>query len=165
MSIIIRVGVCTEDPRKLDKRPNFESSSPAEISVDVKDNCSIMSPQFILTAALVDLTQYNFLHVPSWGRYYYINDIVALTGSRVSIRCAEDVLTSNADQILGLSAYVVRSEQHKNAYLPNSSYHAQTNRQCETIPFNRTPFTANYGSDQVYLLSIMGGSQQPTQGG
>lgn len=158
MSVNIRIGQCTEDPRKLDKRPNFESSTPTTIAADIKDNCSTMHPQLVLTASLVNLTQYNYLEIPSWGRYYYIDDIVVMTGGRVAVRCSEDVLTSNADQILTLTAFVQRSEQHKTPYLPNSDYNVQCNRQCETIPFNITPFRANYATDEVYLLTVMGGA-------
>jgi len=160
LAINIRIGICNEDPRKLDKRPNFESSSPVTVAADIKDSCSLSSPQFVLTASLVDVSKYNYIHVSAWhDRYYFIDDFVVMPGSRIMIRCSVDPLTSNADEILQLTAMVSRSESRKNKYLPNSNYHAQANRQCQTIPFDRTPFTANYATDQVYLLTVMGGSQ------
>lgn len=157
MSIVIRLGKCTEDPRKLDKAANFESSNPVSVTADLKDSCSVMDPQFILSTQAVSLVNYNYIQVQSWGRYYYIQDIVTMPGSRVAIRCAEDVLTSNAADIKNLTGFVSRSESSKTPFVPNSSYHVQANRQCETIAFNRTPFVANYGTDQVYLLTVMGG--------
>jgi len=160
LAINIRIGICNEDPRKLDKRPNFESSSPVTVAADIKDSCSLSAPQFVLTASLVDVSKYNYIHVSAWhDRYYFIDDFVVMPGSRIMIRCSVDPLTSNADEILQLTAMVSRSESRKNKYLPNSNYHAQANRQCQTIPFDRTPFTANYATDQVYLLTVMGGSQ------
>lgn len=159
MAINIRLGVCNEDPRKLDKRPNFESSSPVTVAADIKDSCSLNAPQFVLTASLVDVSSYNYLHVAAWhDRYYFIDDFVVMPGSRILIRCSVDVLTSNADEILQLNAMVSRSESSRNAYLPDNNYHPLNSRDCQTIAFNRTPFTANYATDQVYLLTVMGGS-------
>lgn len=160
MAINIRLGISTEDPRKLDKRPNFESSNPVTVAADIKDSCSLNAPQLILTASLVDVSRYNYVHVAAWhDRYYFITDFVAMPGSRIMIRCRVDALTSNADEILQLTAYVARSESKRNAYLPDSNYHPMSSRNCETIPFNRTPFAANYATDQVYLLTVMGGVQ------
>lgn len=160
MSISIKIGTCTEDPRKLDKRPNFLASDPDTILVDIKDVCSIMRPQFVLITANVELSQYNYLEVPAWNRYYYIEDIITMPGYRTAIQCREDVLTSYADQIKGLTANIQRAESStlRNALIRDPGYNVQSNRQCETIPFNRTPFAANYATDQVYLLTVVGGT-------
>ena len=159
VAINIRLGICNEDPRKLDKRPNFEISSPVTVAADIKDSCSLNNPQFIFTASLVDVSRYNYIHVAAWhNRYYFIDDFVVMPGSRIMIRCSVDPLTSNADDILQLTALVSRSENQKSAYLPNENYHAYNTRACVTLPFDRTPFSANYSTDQVYLLTVMGGA-------
>lgn len=160
MSISIKIGTCTEDPRKLDKRQNFESSEPATITVEIKDTCSIMRPDFVLVSTNVQISGYNYIHVPTWGRYYFIDDIVTMPGYRTMIRCREDVLTSYADQISNLTGNVQRAESTslRNALVKDPGYNVQSNRQCETIPFNRTPFAANYATDQVYLLTVVGGT-------
>lgn len=164
MSLSIKIGSCTEDPRKLDKRPNFESSEPATITVDIKDTCSIMRPDFVLISTNVQISGYNYIHVPTWGRYYFIDDIVTMPGYRTMIRCREDVLTSYADQISNLTGNVQRAESTslRNALVKDPGYNVQSNRQCETIPFNRSPFAANYATDQVYLLTVVGGTDTST---
>ena len=75
------------------------------------------------------------------------------------IRCAEDVLTSNAEQIKNLSLYLDRTEQETNAdkYLNDRRVPAELRRQCITLDFDRTPFTANYANDTVYVLTVLGG--------
>lgn len=160
MSISIIIGTCTEDPRKLDKRPNFAANAPRTITAQIKDNSSIMRPSLALSASIVDIANYNYLHVPSWGRYYYINNIIAATGAQIILQCAIDVLTSYADAIGDLTINLERVEQDRdhNRYITDPLLPRQANRQCETIPFNRTPFAANYATDQVYLLTVMGGS-------
>lgn len=164
MSISIKIGTCTDDPRKLDKLPNFISSNPTEITVDVKDVCSIMRPEFVLITTNVDISQYNYVQVPAWGRCYYIEDITTMPGSRTAIRCREDVLTSYSDQIKLLTANIQRAESSalRNGLIRDTGYNVQANRQCETIPFNRTPFAANYSTDQVYLLTVVGGTDTST---
>lgn len=168
MPLIIRIGYTTEDPRKLDKRNNFNQNSPQNHSATIKDNCSVMTPDFIVSASLADLARSNYLEVPIWGRFYYIDDLVTMPGGRVSIRCREDVLTSNAEQIGDLYAYLDRTEQESDRakYLADSSVPTELRRQCITMEFDRTPFRANYSVDRVYVLTVLGGTEhQMPEGG
>ncbi len=157
MSVSIQFGQCTADPRKLDKSADFQPGSP--VIAAIKDNCSIMTPDFIVSASIVDLATCNYLKCSTWSRYYYITDLVTMPGGRVMIRCSEDVLTSNADQIKQLSLYLDRSQQKANAdkFLNDRRVPAELRRQCITLDFDKTPFTANYGSDTVYVLTVLGG--------
>ena len=97
MAITITLGTITVDQRTLDKRQNFTDSEPADISAKLKDNCSVMQPIFLLTASVVDIVNYNYCYVSDWGRYYFIRNVITMPGGRIELRCAEDVLTSNAD--------------------------------------------------------------------
>lgn len=172
MAVSIQYGQCTADPRKLDKSTDFQGDSP--VTATIKDNCSIMTPDFIVSASIVDLATCNYLKCTTWSRYYYITDLVTMPGGRVMIRCSEDVLTSNAEQIKQLSLYLDRTQQKVNAdkYLNDRRVPAELRRQCITLDFDKTPFTANYGSDTVYVLTVLGGyghtqsssaKQQPEQ--
>ena len=159
MPLTIQVGYTTEDPRKLDKSSNFYRSSPRSFTATIKDNCSVMSPDFIVSASLVDLANCNYLHCDGWGRYYFIDDLITMPGGRALIRCREDVLTSNADQIRNLSGYLIRTADgtHTNKLIRDNVFPAQANRQLQIYQFNASPFTANYSSDLVYLLTVVGG--------
>lgn len=160
MSISVQFGICTEDPRKIDKRSNFAGSSPINVSCTIKDNCSIQDPVFILATGSVNLSKYNYAYVAVWGRYYFIVDMNTMPGGRVAVKCVEDYLTSNADQILALSLYLDRTEEKEksNVYLPDSRIPTEQRRQQITIDFNSTPFTANYAADTVYVLTVLGGA-------
>lgn len=157
MPVTIQYGKCTADPRKLDKSGDFDGGSP--VTATIKDNCSIMTPDFIVSSSIVNLLTCNYLYCSTWSRYYYITDLVTMPGGRVVIRCSEDVLTSNAAQIKQLSLYLDRSQQKTNAdkYLNDRRVPAELRRQCITLDFDRTPFTANYASDTVYVLTVLGG--------
>ena len=162
MSITIRVGICTEDPRKLDKRPNFEASTPTEITVDVKANCSIMRPDLIVATTNVNLVTCNYLQIPSWGRYYYIRDLVTMPGAQTMIRADEDVLTSNADAIKNIVGTVGRQESAamREKYLFDPKMLRKSKIYTETIPFSKNVFSMWDGAffDQVhYVLAVVGG--------
>ena len=159
MALNIQVGYTTEDPRKLDKRTNFNSSSPTPFTATIKENCSVMSPDFIVSTSLVNLANSNYVHCDEWDRYYFIDDLVTMPGGRVAIRCREDVLTSNADQIRTLSGYLIRTADdiHTNKLIRDNVYPAQSNRQMQIYQFDASPFTANYASDIVYVLTVVGG--------
>lgn len=162
MSITVKLGICTEDPRKLDKSVNFFGNNPTEISAILKDNCGIMTPVFIVSPGSINISRYNYCYVPSWGRYYYIIDMVAMTGSRIAVKCDEDVLSSNAAAINDLQLYLNRTATDvlSSEYMGDDGVPAELRRRCITLDFNTTPFTANYGSDTVYLLTVLGGTGQ-----
>lgn len=162
MAISIQLGSVSVDPRTLDKRPSFSDSQPATVSAQIKDACSIMQPTFILTAAAVDFVNYNYVHVQSWGRYYFIRNVITMPGSRVELQCREDVLTSNADQIKALSINLSRSSSNKNARLTDSLQPSQANRQCQTIEAaDSYIYTAN-PDDIRYVLTVQGGAHRAT---
>lgn len=160
MAISIQLGSVSVDPRTLDKRPSFTDSQPATVSAQIKDACSIMQPTFILTAAAVDLVGYNYLHVQSWGRYYFIRNIITMPGSRVELQCREDVLTSNAEEIKAMQINLARSTSQINTRITDGSRPAQANRQCETIAFKDCLLGANYDTDIIYVLTVQGGAHR-----
>lgn len=158
MSITIKIGSISVDPRTLDKTTDFSSSTPVEITAKVKDSCSVMNPRFILSASVVDLIEYNYCYVSDWGRYYYIDNMVTMPGGRTEIVCREDVLTSNVDAIKAMKINLARSTSQINTRITDGSRPAQANRQCETIAFNDCHLGANYASDIVYVLTVQGGA-------
>lgn len=164
MSITITVGTITVDPRTLDKRNNFSASTPSDITANLKDNCSIMQPIFILTASAVDIVVYNYVYVPDWNRYYFIKNIITMPGRRVELFCAEDVLTSNADDIKNIVGTVGRqqSEQMRDKWLPDPKMLQSSKIYTENLHFSANPFI--YGDGTVldpqihYILSVVGGN-------
>lgn len=157
--ITIKIGSISVDPRTLDKTTDFESSSPSSVTARIKDNCSVMNPRFILTAAVVDLINYNYCYVQAWGRYYYIDNMITMPGGRTEIVCREDVLTTNADAIKNLKISLVRSQAQPNKKMLDNFRPSQVNRQCETIEFkNCLVGSVNFDTDICYVLTVQGGA-------
>ena len=152
----IQVGTCTADNRLVDKTSFITLGSP--VNCEVYHECSIMSPTFLL-AYNSSYINCNYLYVSAWHRYYFIVDETVAPGGRIYLSCQEDVLMSNKNEIKALSGYLVRTEDNKlnNKYIYDKRHPYQENRKCRTYDFNRSPFTANYAQDVVYILTVVGG--------
>jgi hypothetical protein len=126
-------------------------------NAQVYRDTSIMSPQF-----LVDYAGYvvnsNYVHVPSWNRYYYVTDVTAMPGGRAVMHCREDVLMSNKDAIMNLDAYVIRGKgSNRDTNMVDSEQPVRITRDCNTIKFPSTPFAASTG--YCIVLSVVGGKR------
>lgn len=77
--------------------------------VVLKADTNLMRPTFILkTSPLVYNS--NYLYNSFTKRYYYIRQITAMSGGRISIDCDIDVLYTYKNEILNSSGWVVRSD-------------------------------------------------------
>ena len=67
---------------------------------------------------------YNYMYISSFGRYYFIDDIVSVNNKLWEIHASVDVLYSFADEILSNSAIIEKSENNANAnlYLDDGSF-------------------------------------------
>lgn len=154
----ITTGICTSDPRVLDKRPYITNtrSMAAQYKAAVIDQ----KPDIIVDTASWP-SAHNYMQIGS--NYYYIRDITRMPGGQTMLHCEQDPLTTMCDQIKNLNAAIIRQERDTSGRLIiDQAYTYQANRQCQTLAFNRTPFTANYASDRVYLLTVLGGVDNAT---
>lgn len=58
----------------------------------------------------VSLYYANYVYIPEFKRYYYINDIIVVTNALIQINTDVDVLMSFKDDILNLDAFIGRNE-------------------------------------------------------
>ena len=77
-------------------------------SVLLKENCTLEAPVIKLhSATIAEYALYNYVHIPAFGRYYFIVDRTYSAGSEVLISCTEDVLASFKTEILASSAFIL----------------------------------------------------------
>lgn len=121
------------------------------------DNTSILEPTFRLisdSGTVGYWRKFNYLHCPNLGRWYYITDIIFMSGGVVEIHCKVDVLMSYSDLILDSTQVINRSEHMQTPLLID-----------EQLPFDNGTYTSiinidcpHYFSNHVsYLLKIGGG--------
>lgn len=85
------------------KRP---SGVPHVVDVSLKRETSMTNPTFIMT---IDNEVYNYVWVPDWGRYYFINDIVYGNSNLCELRCTLDILATYKDDISNYMGFVERT--------------------------------------------------------
>ena len=90
----------------------------------LKGDASIMNPVFVLESDNDYLSGVNYLYWQEGGRYYYIDDIQMLTGSRMAFYCSVDVLQTFRNEIKAQTAIVDKQESRNetNLYLNDGSF-------------------------------------------
>ena len=76
------------------------------VEVNLKQATNINNPVFVLTSNLVN---FNYVYVPSWSRYYFVNDVVFGNNDLIELHCSLDVLASFRSNILTYDAFVERT--------------------------------------------------------
>ena len=95
-----------------------------------KNALDILHPSVLLdmNIDIGDVRKYNYMYIPKFSRYYFIDSISAEGGLiRIDGRC--DVLNSHKKDILASKQYILRQEKNNNSpylddnMLPISSKH------------------------------------------
>lgn len=153
MAETIQIGSTSSDPRVLSKQINLTISA----NVNLKMPCSMVAPTFLLDYQSA-FTSCNYLYFPSWGRYYYIKDIVMLDGGRCEFQCAVDPLMSFQNEIKGLNVLVKRQQQKRSSLQVDGEYPICCSYVPDYYVFPNNVITG-YGASNPYVLSLVGGSE------
>ena len=108
------------------------------ISGTMREACSIVNPVFTIE----DFTSFNpatanYCYIASFGRYYYINNIVVITNKLYEVHCHVDVLASFKSGIRSNSAVIARQENKDcyNLYLQDGVFKQLANPNYEIKKF------------------------------
>ena len=124
------------------------------ISGEIKHGCSIVAPVIhIKNAGLLPLN-YNYCYIPSFKRYYYINDWT-IEGGIWSASLNVDALASWRSNILNSSEYVLRnSKTYDNSIIDNFySTKSKVTKQMDSVTF----FDGTNLSTGSFIVGILGG--------
>ncbi len=108
------------------KKPNSTAQpagAGAPVSFALKGACSVQAPVLALQGPA--RPNANYIYIPSFGRYYWIEDISWNLGEW-EIRCRCDVLASYKAQIGASSQYVLRAAAEQDEYLIDNLYPTRT---------------------------------------
>ena len=105
------------------------------VSGVLKEETSIIDPVIKIECDLADVTDCNYLSIPSFGRSYFITNIRSIRNGLVEFSCHVDVLSTYADGIKSNTAIVKRQENSWNLYLNDGSFKVYQNPMVLTKAF------------------------------
>ncbi len=100
---------------KTESAPNVigkELTNPLSISINLKASTNVIDPEILLSnRPSVDYFGYNYAHIDSLERYYFIDNAYAVNGNvtRLVLRC--DVLETYKDSVLNSNCRYKRKVQ------------------------------------------------------
>lgn len=116
------------------KKPNSTkqpSGSGTQLTVHLKENCSVLNPIFIVHG-------YNLSHnYIKWGsRYYFIDDIIILSNEHAEYVCSTDVLATFKSDIGSSTQFVTRANSAYNSLVIDTKYPTYANTSVENQSFD-----------------------------
>lgn len=131
-------------------------------AIMIKTPSSIMRPVIQITKSALGTEWYqaNYVHIPEFGRYYFIDDITADNDGLLTIQCSVDVLYTYAQDINITRFQVVRAQRSYNKAFIDTQIPLQANkaiRQDKNLDFlgsiPQDTGTAKYN----YVMTVTGG--------
>ena len=118
------------------------------------DNTSVTSPTVIIggITSLDNISDYNYAHIPQCHRYYYINDIIALSGGRVKLLLTVDVLKTYANDILASKQLITAEKDIGKMYLSDVQWTTDARTYNRAIYFSGDYF--NTANDCFMLVTV-----------
>lgn len=116
----------------------------------LKENSSIINPSIMLDYDLSALPYINYMYIPIWKRYYFINDVTSYRSALCIVDCHVDVLESFKTQILANEAIVRRQENQWNLYIDDGLFHVYQNQLIEGKESNNNGFN---GTSRILVLA------------
>ena len=125
----------------------------------LKDSCSIKNPVFTINRPLNDsLITANYVNIPLFGRYYFIEDLV-IDGQFYIYYCKCDVLESFYNDFKNIPQVITRHETQFNVNLQDDQLPLSSEKDFKIVPIGTTPFNV---TDIDYNI-VLNASNEGTQ--
>lgn len=123
------------------------------VEANLKNDVSVINPIFILYYT-DNILQSNYCFIPKFNRYYFIDEIIPITGDRCIVKCRVDVLESFKEDIKSLTVILDKSQSiyKSNKYLDDGSFIVE-NKDFNTI-YN---FPNGFNDKGTFILICAGG--------
>jgi hypothetical protein len=125
--------------------------SAFNLNGELKEDCSIIDPVIKIVGDVSSMASVNYMYIPSFGRYYFINNVISINNEICEVHAHVDVLSTYKNEIRAQRAVVSRQEKKWNLYLNDGVFKTYQNPYIITKAFS-SGFTS-----QHFVLSIAGG--------
>lgn len=117
----------------------------------VKEDCSIQDPVIVLDCNDARAIKSNYIYIPAFQRYYYVQNTRSLTGNLWEFTLHVDVLMSFKNQIIKHNAVFARSYNRYNLYLNDGNIQLDSRTMVK-----QKKFPNSLTSDCTYVLLLAG---------
>lgn len=149
----INLYINTSDNYVVSKNISMQASLQGCV---LKDDTSVENP-VILVRNTGNISEYNYMYIPDFHRYYYIEEIVSVQNGLWELHGHVDVLQTYGNAIKGLTATCKRQENLFNMYLDDPEFKTYNKSSIVTKLFSggSTPLSKSMS----YVLVVAGGGQ------
>ena len=117
----------------------------------LKEETSVIKPSVVIEAS--NLSGYNYMYIPQFGRYYFISDIVSVKNGLWRIIAIVDVLMSFKESIESCPIIIRNTEQTEaENYLMSDVWKTLVKTKTDIISFS-----SGLNSSGEYILITSGG--------
>lgn len=113
-------------------------SAPYTMNGNLREGTSILQPEIRIQKSTPPMnSQYNYMYIPEFKRYYFITDIVSPVNGLWTIKARVDVLFTYINQIYDSKAILDKSENEGNAnlYYNDGSFIMDARRYNQVLEF------------------------------
>ena len=123
------------------------------VEANLKNDVSIINPTLVLNYT-ANILNSNYCFIPKFNRYYFIDEIVPITGDRSIVKCRVDVLESFKEDIKSLTVILDKAQSiyKSNKYLDDGSFIVE-NKDFNTIH----NFPNGFNEEGTFILICAGG--------
>ena len=121
------------------------------VECNLKNDVSVVNPTFVLsyTDSILDS---NYCFIPKFNRYYFIDEIIPITGDRSIIRCKVDVLESFKNDIKSLTAIINKQETISDKFIDDGSWVVENKDFLQSYNFSN-----GFNDNGEFILITAGG--------
>lgn len=131
---------------------NKNLSLVATLEGIIRSPTSIIDPTIVIERE--NPTGFNYVHIPSFNRYYYVKGISTEINGVIGVTCHVDVLMTYKNDIRNATAIIKRQENQFNLLLDDGIFKAYQNTKHKLVAF---PNSFNGFS---YILALAGNSEE-----
>lgn len=154
MAFNIKCGVTTAEKRQLHKT----MSTVVNATGTLRNESSVINPSILIEASAASLAGCNYMEIPTFGRKYFITDVVSVSNDLCMVSGHVDVLATYADQITQNQAILSRSANNWNLYLNDSSFKVTNKTRVNCLKF---PDEFTKESSIIMVAVCQGAAPQP----
>ena len=121
------------------------------VECNLKNDVSVVNPTLVLSY-IDSILDSNYCFIPKFNRYYFIDEIIPITGDRSIIKCRVDVLESFKDDIKSLTAIINKQETIADKFIDDGSWIVENKDFLQSYNFSN-----GFNDNGEFILITAGG--------